>query len=205
MFWPFSRRAIPPPQDTTRDALSSAEDTALITRARQRDAGAFGILYQRHLERVYRYIAYRTIQQDVAEDLTSEVFLNAWKSIERYEDRGYTFRSWLLRLAHNEVVDYYRVRKTDVPLPEQESQMPALAGPELLAELQSDRAALLRAIRQLPDEWQQLILLRFVEELSFDEIASVLGKSSGACRQLQHRIFARLRELLAAEEAFRES
>lgn len=181
------------------------EEHNLLIRARQRDAAAFGLLYERHAERVYRYIAYRTVLQDVAEDLTSEVFLNAWKTIDRYEERGHTFRAWLLRLAHNEVIDFYRTRKQDKPLPEHEARMPLLGGPDLLAELKADRADLLRAVRRLPDEWQQLVLLRFVEELSFEEIGTVLGKSSNACRQMQHRVLARLRELLTAEEAIREA
>ncbi len=200
MFWPFSRRAPAPP-----DPRSAASDEpGLLARARQRDAAAFGLLYERHVERVYRYIAYRTVRQSVAEDLTSEVFLNAWKKIEHYEDRGHTFRAWLLRLAHNEVVDFYRTRKPDTSLPEQEIDMPALGGPDLLSELRADRAELLHAVRRLPDDWQQLLLLRFVEELSFEEIATVLGKTSNACRQMQHRALARLRELLTVEEARRE-
>jgi len=174
-----------------------------VARARRRDATAFGELYERHLACVYRYIAYRTARQDVAEDLTSEVFLNAWKTIERFEDRGYTFRAWLLRLAHNEVIDYYRTRKRDMSLPEHDTAVLAFAGPELLAEANADRDSLLRAVHQLPDEWQQLVLLRFVENFSFEEIGTVLGKRSGACRQIQHRALARLRELLAAEEGVR--
>ncbi|GAB4196059.1 MAG: hypothetical protein OHK0022_13270 [Roseiflexaceae bacterium] len=203
MFWPFSRPAPPAPAPPDPHSTPS-DEPALLARARQRDAAAFGLLYERYVERVYRYIAYRTVRQSVAEDLTSEVFLNAWKMIERYEDRGYTFRAWLLRLAHNEVVDFYRTRKPDTSLPELEINMPVLSGPDLLSELRADRAELLRAVRRLPDDWQQLLLLRFVEELSFEEIATVLGKTSNACRQMQHRALARLRELLTVEEAHRE-
>jgi len=197
MFWSSSRRTTPSDNDAPRE---QREDSRLVARARRRDATAFGELYERHLARVYRYIAYRTARQDVAEDLTSEVFLNAWRMIERFEDRGYTFRAWLLRLAHNEVVDYYRTRKPDTSLPDHDAHTLALAGPELLAEANADRDSLLQAVRLLPEEWQQLVLLRFVENFSFEEIGTVLGKRSGACRQIQHRALARLRELLAAEE-----
>jgi RNA polymerase sigma-70 factor (ECF subfamily) len=198
MFWSSSRHTTLPGGDAPHQ---HGDEARLVARAQRRDSAAFGELYERHLARVYRYIACRTARQDVAEDLTSEVFLNAWKSIERFEDRGHTFRSWLLRLAHNEVVDYYRTRKRDTSLPEHDAHMLALAGPELLAETKADRASLLGAVHRLPDEWQQLILLRFVEDFSFEEIGTVLGKHSGACRQIQHRALARLRELLAAEEA----
>jgi RNA polymerase sigma-70 factor, ECF subfamily len=197
MFWSSSRHTTLSGGDAPHE---HGDEARLVARARRRDAAAFGELYERYLAHVYRYIAYRTARQDVAEDLTSEVFLNAWKTIERFEDRGYTFRAWLLRLAHNEVIDHYRTHKRDTSLPEYDAHALALAGPELLAETNADRASLLGALYRLPDEWQQLILLRFVEDFSFEEIGTVLGKRSGACRQIQHRALARLRELLAVEE-----
>ncbi|NJN66958.1 MAG: sigma-70 family RNA polymerase sigma factor [Chloroflexaceae bacterium] len=204
MFWPFRSRVVAQPETRSSPPLEEPGDSALIRRARQRDGEAFGILYERYLERVYRYIAYRTANTVVAEDLTSEVFLNAWKSIERYEDRGYAFSTWLLRLAHNEVTDYYRTRRNDTSLPETDVHVSHLPGPDDFAELKDDQVALLRAVRQLPDEWRQVILLRFVEGLPFDEIAVIVGKSSGACRVIQHRALARLRELLPREEKVRE-
>lgn len=199
MFWPFRRR--PQPALPSSDG---SDDDSLIERARQGDAAAFGELYERYLSSVYRYIAYRTARQDVAEDLTAEVFLNAWKAIERYTRRGYTFRAWLLRIAHNEVIDHYRTHRKESTLSEEDLQIPSFAGPDLFAELRADHIALARAVRRLPEQWQQLILLRFVEELSFEEIGIILGKRSGACRLMQHRALARLRELLAGEEARRE-
>jgi RNA polymerase sigma-70 factor (ECF subfamily) len=95
---------------TTRDllppeALEDADDLTLLKHARRHDPIAFGILYQRYVGQVYRYIASRTQRQDVAEDLTSEVFLNAWRSVERYEDRGFTAGTWFMRLARHEVID----------------------------------------------------------------------------------------------------
>lgn len=199
MFNPFSRRPLSTTAPPTAP-LEQLDDTVLMVRARQRDAAAFSVLYERHGAQVYRYIAYRTSRQHIAEDLTAEVFLNAWKTVDRYTERGATVRAWLLRLAHNEVVDYYRTRRQDTPLPEHDGGMPSLPGPELAVELQTTQATLIRAIRQLSEEWQQLILLRFVEELSFEEIATIMGKRSGACRVMQHRALARLREILLTEE-----
>jgi RNA polymerase sigma-70 factor, ECF subfamily len=197
MAWPFSPREPTPSAAPVPDIL---DDRALLRRARQGDAPAFGILYERHRMSIYRYIAYRTQRQDVAEDLTSEVFLNAWKSIARFEERGASVRAWLLRLAHNEVVDFYRTRRSETTLPDDGALMPTLGGPEGMLELQFDQATLLRAVRRLQEEWQQLILLRFVEGLSFEEIGAVLDKQSNACRQMQHRALARLRLVLAEEE-----
>jgi RNA polymerase sigma-70 factor (ECF subfamily) len=77
--------------------------------------------------------------------------------------------------------------------------------PDSFVELQSDKLELVNAIHQLPEEWQQIILLRFVEGVPFDDVAAIVGKSSGACRVIQHRALARLRELLSMEEPSRES
>lgn len=200
MFWPFRSRDESRQPDGPTPSLEELDDAALIRRARERDAVAFGILYERYLDRVYRYIVYRTTNNVVAEDLTSEVFLNAWKAIDRYEDRGYAFSTWLLRLAQNEVTDYYRTTHSDTSLPETEQHQTTEPGPSDFAELRDDQLALVRALKQLPAEWQQVLLLRFVEGVPFEEIAAIVGKSSGACRVIQHRALARLRELLPAEE-----
>lgn len=200
MFWPFRSRTVTRTDDGPPPSIDTLDDTALIERARRRDAVAFGVLYERHLDRIYRYVVYRTGSATVAEDLTSEVFLNAWKSMERYEDRGHPFTTWLLRLAHNEVADYFRTHRNDVTLLETDTHHSSLPEPGDFIDTQGDTELLLRVVRQLPEEWRQVILLRFVEELPFDEVALIVGKSSGACRVIQHRALARLRELLAIEE-----
>lgn len=205
MVWPFKSRKNLRPDSTSSPSLETLEDSVLIGRARQRDATAFGILYERYVDRVYRYISYRTSSTVVAEDLTAEVFLNAWRSIERYEDRGYAFSTWLLRLAHNEVTDHYRTSRNDVSLPDTDIHSSSLPEPGHFVELQVDQIVLVRVINQLPDEWRQIILLRFVEGLPFEEVAAIIGKSSGACRVIQHRALARLRELLTVEEYTGES
>jgi len=205
MFWPFRSRKESRPEDGGISSIETLDDSTLIRRARQRDSAAFGVLYERYADRVYRYIAYRTSNTAVAEDLTSEVFLNAWRSIERYEDRGYAFSTWLLRLAHNEVTDYYRTNHNDASLPETDIHSSSLPDPGQFVELQVEQVALLRALKQLPDEWRQIILLRFVEGTPFEDVAMIIGKTSGACRVIQHRALARLRELLAVEESVREA
>lgn len=204
MSWPFrSRNQTRPDEEGPPPLSEQIDDSTLTRRARQRDAAAFGILYERYMDRVYRYIAYRTSNTAVAEDLTAEVFLNAWKSIERYEDRGYAFSTWLLRIAHNEVTDYYRTHHRDTSLPDMDIPGSSAPEPEQFAELQVEHMALLRAVKQLPDEWRQIILLRFVEGVPFEDIAMIIGKTSGACRVIQHRALSRLREILSVEEQVR--
>jgi RNA polymerase sigma-70 factor (ECF subfamily) len=199
MSWPFRSHTASRLDDTTVLSREHLDDTALVSRACQKDATAFGILYERHVDRVYRYIAYRTSNSVVAEDLTSEVFLNAWKSIERYEDRGYAFTTWLLRLAHNEVTDYYRTQHKDTSLPETDVYRSSEREPSHFVELHAEQDRLIHALSQISDEWRQVVLLRFVEGLPFDEVALIVGKSSGACRVIQHRALARLRDVLEEE------
>jgi RNA polymerase sigma-70 factor (ECF subfamily) len=202
MIWPFGTRKQQRPEKEALPPLESLGDSALISRARHRDTVAFGVLYERYVDRIYRYIIYRTTNAAIAEDLTAEVFLNAWRTIERYEDRGYAFSTWLLRLAHNEVTDYYRTNRYDVSLPDVELQLTSsMPEPEEFVELQGDQKTLIAALKQLPDEWRQVVLLRFVEGLPFDEVSAIVGKSSGACRVIQHRALGRLRELLVVEES----
>jgi RNA polymerase sigma-70 factor (ECF subfamily) len=206
MNWPFGSRKTKRPAQEPSLPLESLEDSVLITRARHRDSLAFGVLYERYVDRVYRYIIYRTTNTAIAEDLTAEVFLNAWRSIERYEDRGYMLSTWLLRLAHNEVTDYYRTNRHDVSLPDNDDYVASkLLEPSQFVELQMEQETLLQALQQLPDEWRQVVILRFIEGLPFEEVAAIIGKSSGACRVIQHRALGRLRELLAVEEKNRGS
>src|SRR4051812_24008500 len=93
-----------------------SEEQRLVSRATRRDAAAFGLLYESHLDRVYRYVYYRVGSTAEAEDLTEQVFLKAWEAIGRYEARGVPFIAWLYRLAHNLVIDHYRAKRPTMPL-----------------------------------------------------------------------------------------
>jgi RNA polymerase sigma-70 factor (ECF subfamily) len=199
MSWPFRRRDESVAGPESERTLALREDAELMLRAQRGNATAFAVLYERYAPQIYRYLAHRTAREDVAEDLTAEVFLNAWQAVGRYHEHGATVRAWFFRMAHNEVIDYYRTHRREVSLPETDMPAFALAGPEYISEVGADSAELVRALAQLPDDWQQLILLRFVEALSFEEIGQILGKQSNACRQMQHRALARLRQVLARE------
>jgi RNA polymerase sigma-70 factor (ECF subfamily) len=132
-----------------------------------------------------------------AEDLTHQVFLSAWQNIRSYEFQGFPFSSWLYRIAHNAVVDYYRTHKSHfdiAALPEGE----LVDTPDLhhnldqKAELEKIKAA----IHKLEPDQQSVILMKFVNDLSNKEIAQALGKSEGAVRVIQHRALKKLKSLL---------
>jgi RNA polymerase sigma-70 factor (ECF subfamily) len=185
----------------------------LTARARAGDADAFGQLYELHVDRVYRYVAYRVKTEHEAEDLTEQVFLKAWEAMPRYEDRGLPFRAWLFRLAHNLVIDHYRVRRSDVSLNElldsDQSYEPSGPDPQVEVEARLDADEVRLAVRRLGEEQRQVVLLRFVEGLSHSEVADILGKTEGATRAIQHRALGALARALkltrGTDEAKRES
>lgn len=176
---------------------TTSSEGELVHRAIQGDAEAFGDLYMLHLDKIYRYIFYKVGNEREAEDLTEQVFLNAWEAIEGYRHRGYPFSSWLYRIAHNVVIDYYRTGKEEEPL---DAAVFTLADenlkPEELLAQRVEVTRLREAIAQLPEKKQELILLRFVEGLSHAEVAQILGKSEGSCRVMQHRALSALSKIL---------
>jgi RNA polymerase sigma-70 factor (ECF subfamily) len=172
----------------------------LIARAVRRDAAAFGILYEHYLDRIYRYVYYRSGSTGETEDLTDQVFLKAWEAIDRYENRGVPFIAWLYRLAHNLVVDQYRARRPTMPLEAiSEAEEPGADVVDAV-EAQLDAEEVRGAIQKLSPEHQQLIALRFVEGLSHAEVALIIGKSEGATRVIQYRALQALARALPGGE-----
>jgi len=175
------------------------EEAGLVARAVKRDAAAFGLLYESHLDRIFRYVYYRVGTSGEAEDLTEVVFLKAWEAIDRYQPRGVPFVAWLYRLAHNLVVDSYRARRVTVPLDDlTEAEEPG-ANVIDAVEQQLDAEEVRVALRTLSQEHQQLIVLRFVEGLSHAEVALITGKSEGAMRVVQYRALQALAKALQGD------
>ena len=172
----------------------------LIARAQQGDTSAFGRLYERYLDRIYRYIYYRVSDQDEAEDLTETVFLKAWEALPRSRFEGNSFRAWLYRIAHNAVVDCYRTRRTTLPLDQAiDVGDGGTPSPEAAAEAEQEHAWLQVALSHLEPRQQEVILNRFVNELSHSETAQVMGLKEGHVRVLQHRALKEMRALLPKE------
>lgn len=174
---------------------SDHDEAALIERAKS-EPEAFGILYERYVDRIYTYIYYRTGNQQDAEDLTARTFFKALNHIGHYVHRGAPFSAWLYRIAHNIVVNWHRdhERRRELSLEEQTMQSHVGSNPEQSAEASEERAALLRAIRRLPDDRQQLLLLKFIESLSNAQIGKIMGRSEGAVKSLYHRTLIALRD-----------
>ncbi|NLG73681.1 MAG: sigma-70 family RNA polymerase sigma factor [Chloroflexi bacterium] len=174
-------------------------DDVILARASQGDVEAFGMLYERYVGRIYSYIYYRTGSTLDAEDLTERVFMRAMRHITRYKDRGLPFSAWLYRIAHNLVANWHRdnSRRKEVPLDDGLFNYHAAGElPEHEVLQAEERERLLRVIRCLPPERQQLLILKFVEHLSNAEIGQIMGRTEGAVKSLYHRTLLSLRDEL---------
>lgn len=185
--------------------LKTLSDVELVELAKS-DKDAFGEIYERYVDKIYKYIYYRVGGTHDAEDLTSRVFFRALAHVETYEDRGIPFQAWLYRIAHNLVANHHRDkgRRKIIPLEEYITNGMyggAVDGPEQATEDAEDREQMLIAIRKLPDDRQQLLLLKFVDRLSNAEIGEIMGRTEGAVKSLYHRTLTALREELTQAEA----
>lgn len=159
------------------------------------------LLYETHVDSIFAYIRYRVPSDTVAEDLTSEVFLRMVRGLAGYRDQGVPFRAWLFRIAANLMTDHYRQHGKNPTLPILESHEGADSDPLDQLMQEDERQHLRRAIQTLPAEYQNLLVLRFVEEMPHTEIALVLNKSAMALRAMQYRALKALAEALRGGSA----
>jgi RNA polymerase sigma-70 factor, ECF subfamily len=188
----------PQPRRIERSADWTDPDLPAV-RAAQADRAAFGVLYRRYLDGVYGYAFYQLGDHHDAEDATERTFLAALAAIARFRDEGAGFRAWLFRIAHNTVANVLRsrTRRRTEPLPEDWERHAPDADPAGLVARADDLRRVMAALRRLPDERRQVVLLRFVDGLSAREIGVVLDRSGGAVRVLLHRALRELREQLS--------
>ena len=191
-------RTEPPVSSTERE-----EDAALARRAGRGEAEAFGALYDRYVDQVYRYAFYRVRNEAEAEDVTSEVFMRALRAIPKYEPRQ-AFLAWLYRIARNAIIDRSRRQANR----QQVSFEDALAHPNadqvvnpdegLLAG--SDATAVRKAMRQLTPLQQEILVLRYVEGFDTKTISRLVGKRDGTVRGIEFRALNALRALIPSRE-----
>ncbi|MEO6060593.1 MAG: sigma-70 family RNA polymerase sigma factor [Thermoflexales bacterium] len=173
-----------------------------LARAARDDAALFGTLYERHVATIYRYVYYRVGNHDDTEDLTARVFMRALKHIGSYDDRGVPFTAWLYRIAHNVVANFHRdngrhplVSLDDIEPRETHHHDDA----DKQIDARADRERLNRAYRKLPEERQQLLALKFSQQLQNAEVGQIMRRSEGAVKSLYHRTLEQLRGLMEAD------
>lgn len=184
-----------------RTNLKDMTDSELVALAKQ-DKDAFGEIYERYLKKIYNYVYYRTGNQQDAEDLTARVFFRAMSHIQSYEDKGVPFQAWLYRIAHNLVANWHRdqSRRKIIPLDDYVAHTLRDDAPDQQAEISEERDMLLAAIRRLPAERQQLLVLKFIEQKSNVEIGEIMDRTEGAIKSLYHRTLIALRDELQLQQ-----
>ncbi|NPV07955.1 MAG: sigma-70 family RNA polymerase sigma factor [Anaerolineae bacterium] len=180
-------------------------DAEVIERAKT-DPEAFGLLYERFVARIYNYVYYRVGNRHDAEDITARTFQRALANVRTFESRGVPISAWFYRIAHNLVANFHRdrSRRQTISLESLVSQRADVESPSAAAERGERAQALLRAIRELPEDRQQLVILKFNEHLSNAEIGEVLGRSESAIKSLYHRTLLALRKSLEEQGFFSE-
>ena len=181
--------------DTNRSRKRENE-LELIRRAQEGDKQAISELYRLHVDVIYRYIWARVKDDSLAEDLTAQVFLKALEGLPTYQPGPRPFVAWLYRIAYARIVDHWRKaeRRVEVPLDE---SLPARAPrPDELLEYEADWTTAMDLLAQLTDDQQDVLILRFIGEMTLADVAETVGKTVGATKALQYRALASLARLL---------
>jgi RNA polymerase sigma-70 factor (ECF subfamily) len=181
---------------------AAAEVWGLVERAQAGESEAFGLIYDRYVDTVFRFVYFRVGNRQLAEDLTSDTFLRALKRIGSFTWQGRDLGAWLVTIARNLVADHfksgrYRLEVTtgDVLDADREDRGPE-GSPESAVVDHITNVALLTAVKQLNPEQQECIVLRFLQGFSVAETAQTMGKNEGAIKALQYRAVRALARLL---------
>jgi len=173
------------------------KEEILIKESRSGEAGSFGKLYDIYQPQIYRFIFLKVSRKEEAEDLTHQVFLSAWQNIKKYQIRKFPFSSWLYRIAKNKVIDFYRTSKNNISIElVNESEFKNLPSPEMKTENSLEIKKVKKAMSFMNQEQQDVIIMRFVEDMPTKEVANILGKSEGAIKLIQHRALNKLKKIL---------
>ena len=183
---------------------SKFQEKLLLLRLKKKDPEAFAQIYDLYVTPIYRFIYFKVATHQDAEDLTSEVFLKTWHYIVENNESIENLKALLYKTARNLVIDFYRqrakrefVREEEALLGIQDDHQQSLL---MQIETQADMRKIEIVLRKIKDEYREVIILRFIEELSISEIAKVLDKSKGAIRVLIHRALKIARDLLAESQ-----
>lgn len=178
--------------------MLDGEEKSIIERAIRGDSSAFGILYDTYHDQIYRFVYLKVSHREEAEDITHHVFLNAWQHMGSYRDKGFPFSSLLYQIARNKVIDHYRTKKTTVDIEElSEAEVPRHASTiEHTIHSKFQLAAIKEALTHLKQEYQDIVIMRYIEELTPSEVAHILKKPETTVRVLQHRAIKQLRAFL---------
>jgi RNA polymerase sigma-70 factor, ECF subfamily len=166
----------------------------LIALAQAGKQEALADIYEAYFLRVYRFAYYRVSHRETAEDITEDTFVKAFAGIKNLQNTA-AFEGWLFQIARNLIIDYYRKKKQLVPLDAVENTLEYDTNVVEIINLQIEQSILIKLLKELNDEQQSVIKMKFLEELDNPTIAKILNKTEGAIRVIQHRAILKLKEL----------
>jgi RNA polymerase sigma-70 factor (ECF subfamily) len=176
-------------------------DEDIIKKCQEGDALSFGLLYDKYVEQIYRFVYYKVMHKEIAEDIVSDVFLKAFESINSYKNKGGLFSAWLYTIARNKVIDYYRSKK---PTANIEDMFDIPHDAEIPEE--ADAKALLSKIgeyiKTLNAKQREIVLLRIWEEKSYAEIADIVGGSEDSVKMAFSRAIRTIRDVFGGVVMF---
>ena len=185
--------AVPIIQTSLTEDLEKPDEASLIAAAKK-DPREFGQIYHLYIQSIFRYLYSRIGSLPEAEDATAQTFLAAFESLDRYQHKGH-FAAWLFAIARRKAMDHFRMQRQQIPL-ENAEKVP-LETDLLQQVIQTEQiAALAKLISALPEEEHELIRLRYIAELNFSEIGSLLNRSEAAVKKSLYRLLARLQSQL---------
>ncbi|PKQ28096.1 MAG: RNA polymerase subunit sigma-70 [Candidatus Anoxymicrobium japonicum] len=170
----------------------------LVKRAKNRDPESFGMLYDEYVDQIFRYVYYKVGNVTESQDLTGQTFLKAFENIDSYEMRDVAFSSWLYQIAHNLIVDFFRRESKQERVPFEDN--PPTVSPHgnpveaVISDMESER--LYKAMRKLTHNQREVLILKFIDNLSNAHIAEIMGVSVGAVKSTQKRGLLSLNRIL---------
>jgi len=171
----------------------ATDELELISLSQQGDTEAFARLYACYVERITRYVYFRVTDHQLAEDITSRIFIKMLEKLKTYQVGQLPLIAWLYRMAHNAVIDHYRTKRTLISLEDvNQAEVRQEDGIEEKLDLQVKSQQLRAALQVLTEQQQRVLILKFIDGLSTREIARRLGKQQGAVRGLQMRALQKL-------------
>ncbi len=180
----------------TNNPIGKLSEILVMAKAGKQEALAD--IYEAYFVRVYRFIFYRVSHKETAEDLTEDVFIKAFAGLKNLEKLD-AFEGWLFQIARNLVIDYYRKKKQLIPLDAIENTLEYDTNVVDIINLQIEQSILIKLLKELNDEQQSVIKMKFLEDLDNGTIAKLLNKTEGAIRVIQHRAITKLKEIFQSK------
>jgi RNA polymerase sigma-70 factor (ECF subfamily) len=181
------------PRTTFEEERSDKSEVVnLVNKAAGGNFDAFGNLYSIYLDRIYRYVYYHVKDRMMAEDITEEVFVKAWKAIRSCKGRGRTFSSWIYRIAHNHMINSQRNSNRSLSMGME--KLVSVSDRRQESDRTTEKYELTELLDELPLNQKQVLILKFLDGMSNNEIAKIMNKSEGAIRILQMRALSSLRQ-----------